>query len=304
MSAGGFEKTQALPVQGLPLGVRLRALHELGKPSLSMMVVLSGVLGFFLSSVPFELGRLTWLVLGLYATSAGAAGMNMVLEERSDLEMRRTRGRPVPSGRVSANLALVFSLGLFFCGFLLLFFLVNPLTAGLAHLTGALYVMVYTPMKKLGAVAIWVGAVPGALPPVMGFTAAEGTIQLPAIALFLVLFFWQFPHFLALAWMYREDYLRGGFDFFGARPRAEQRVVRTMLLTTALLLLTSLSLAPLGQAGWFYSVMALIAGAWFLRVVLRLRRSPEAPVARRVFFASITYLPVLLLALVVDRLIS
>lgn len=288
----------------MPLGVRLRALHELGKPGLSFQVVLSGVLGFFLASGSLELARLLWLVLGLYATSAGAAGMNMVLEERSDLEMRRTRARPVPSGRVSANLALLFSLGLFFVGFLLLFFLVNPLTAGLAHLTGVLYVMVYTPMKKLGAVAIWVGAVPGALPPVMGFTAAEGTIRLPAIALFLVLFLWQIPHFLALAWMYREDYRRGGFDFFGPRPDAEQRVIRTMLLTTGLLLVVSLSLAPLGQAGWLYSAAALLLGAWFLRVGLRLRRSPEAPVARRVFFASITYLPVLLLALVVDRLVS
>ncbi len=301
MSSGGWQKAEVLAVPSVSLAEKLRALYELGKPSLSMLVVLSGVLGFSMASVPFAPWPLLWLVLGLYATSAGAAGMNMVLEEASDLKMKRTRGRPVPSGRVSANLALLFSVGLFFLGFVLLFVLVNPLTAGLAHLTGVLYVLVYTPMKKLGKVAIWVGAVPGALPPVMGYTAAEGAIHLPAVALFLVLFFWQFPHFLALAWMYREDYQKGGFDFFGDGPAPERNVVLTMIVTTLLLILVSLSLAPLGAAGWFYGAFALLAGVWFLRSVLRLQASQTTPMARRVFFASITYLPVLLLSLVIDR---
>lgn len=304
MSSGGGQEAEALSLPSAGPWRALRACYELGKPSLSLLVVLTGVLGFSLGPASFDLARLLWLSLGLYATSAGAAGMNMVLEEGSDLRMLRTRGRPVPSGRISANAALVFSLLLFFVGFGLLFAFVNPLTAGLAHLTGALYVLVYTPMKKFGPVAIWVGAIPGALPPVMGFTASEGTISWPALALFLVLYFWQFPHFLALAWMYREDYLRGGFDFFGGQEHAERNVVRTMIGMTVSLVLASLSLTALGEAGLVYAAVALLAGAWFGRAVLRLHADRTVQHARRVFFASITYLPILLLALVLDRALA
>lgn len=304
MSAGGWSKAEVLELSPSRRGELLRALHELGKPSLSGLVVITGILGFSLASPALDLWRLLWLCLGLYATSAGAAGMNMVLEEASDTRMVRTRTRPVPSGRLSANLALGFSVSLFFLGFILLFFLANPLTAGLAHLTGALYVLVYTPLKRFGPVAIWIGAIPGALPPVMGYAAAEGHLGVPAIALFFVLFLWQFPHFLALAWMYREDYRRGGFDFFGTHERPERRVVHTMLVMTVLLIVASLSLLPLGVAGWVYSVTAAGAGLWFLRSVLKLAAEPQTSAARRVFFASITYLPVLLIALVVDQFLS
>lgn len=281
---------------------RARAFYELTKPNLSGLVVVTGVLGLALASPQMDWSRLLHLVIGLWCTAGGAGALNMVIERNLDRMMRRTRGRPLPSGRVSTAEGLVFSIVLFALGFAELALFTSLATALLAVATLVLYGFVYTPLKRRGMLAVWIGAIPGAIPPVMGWAAYDGRIAAPALVLFGVLFLWQFPHFLALAWIYREDYLRAGFDFLPRNDHHGQRTARAMIAGAALLIPVTLLLQPLGAAGWLYSVGALSAGVWFLARTLRTLREPSTE-ARSVFFASIIYLPVLLAFIVVDRLL-
>jgi protoheme IX farnesyltransferase len=281
-------------------GARLRAFYELGKPNLSFLVATTGVIGFYLASPAVSWARLAHLVAGLFATSAGAAGLNMVLERDLDSRMRRTRVRPIPSGRVSPKEALVFALIVFGAGFVELWGFANPLTALLALFTALVYAFIYTPLKPRGALAVWVGAIPGAIPPLMGWTAARGAVEAPALVLFGTLFAWQFPHFLALAWMYREDYLRAGFDFLG-QDRTGRRTGRAMVIGCVALLPVSLMLTVLDVSGWLVALGGGGCGIGFLWQAIRAMRRPSQLAARRVFFASIIYLPVFLVLIVIEK---
>ncbi len=293
---------------------KLRGLYALTKPNLSGLVMSTGVLGYVLAANGVEPVRLVHLVVGLWCTSGGAGALNMYLERGLDERMRRTRTRPIPAGVISPGAALGFAIGLFTFGFAVLSTFASPTAAMLSLLTLAIYAFVYTPLKRRGPVAIWVGAVPGAIPPMIGWAAATGTLAPPAWALFAVLFLWQFPHFLALAWMYREDYARGGFDFLARdfvvpagraidveAPIDGGPTARQMFVGASLLVPATLSLVPLGAAGLVYGFGALALGAWFVGSTLRMLREPATPAARRVFFASIIYLPLLLVLIVADR---
>lgn len=290
----------------------LRAYYQLTKPNLSALVMITGVLGYFLRAPSVDPVTLVHLIIGLWCTSGGAGALNMWIERDLDRQMRRTQVRPLPAGHITPRQALVFSIGLFTFGFVELLLFTHWVTALLALATLVLYAAVYTPLKSRGPIAVAIGAIPGAIPPVMGWAAIDGSMGAPAWILFALLFAWQFPHFLALAWMYREDYARAGFDFLprgdreptdAARARLGRRTGARMLIGAGLLLPVTWSLILTGQAFAIYAVGATILGLWFLRRAGAMERDPGMASARSAFFASIIYLPLLLLVIVLDRAI-
>lgn len=283
---------------------RLRAYHELAKPNLTLLVILTGVFGFYLGTdgfVALEAGAFVAFVLGTAMTAGGACALNMYIERSVDARMRRTAKRPLPSGRASAGGALVFAVANIVVGTIALAVFNGAIPAGLGLLTALLYGFVYTPLKKLnGPLAVVVGAVPGAVPPVMGWAAAQGTIGWEGFALFTIVFAWQFPHFIALAYMYREDYARGGFDFL---PRSNAVTSAVIFFGTVAVVGASAGPWFLDLAGWLYLVGAAAAGAAFLRSAHRTVQRLDGKSARSVFLTSITYLPVLLGLILIDSLL-
>ena len=280
---------------------RLRAFYELGKPNLSALVVVTAVLGYGMASratgQPLALAPLLYLVLGTAMTSMGACALNMYLERDLDAVMTRTRKRPIPSGRLTAEEALFFALFTFSWGFAHLAVFCGPIVAGLSLLTAVIYAFVYTPLKRRGPVSVWVGAVPGAVPPLMGWASVTGGLEPAAWALFAVLFAWQFPHFLALAFVYRQDYLRVGFRFLSPSPR-----LTGFSIAVGAVIVFLVSLVPyiLGLVSAVYLGGALVFGLGFVASALPNMGQLTSRRARRTFLASIVYLPLLLLLLGLD----
>ena len=284
-------------------GVRLRDLSGLAKSGITSMVALSAAAGMLVAADGW-LPPALWVhtLLGTALVSAGASALNQVIEREHDARMRRTAQRPIPSGRVHPDLALLWGVALAVGGMLELAFGANLLAALLAGLTLFGYVFVYTPLKRVSSLATVVGALPGAAPPLIGWVAVRGTLDPEAWALFGLLFFWQMPHFLAIAWLYRADYERGGFPMLSVADPDGLRTSRQALIYCAALVPVSLLPAALGQVGALYFAGALAAGAWFLvsSAAFALDRSTRA--ARRLMLVSVFYLPVVLTALAVDRL--
>jgi protoheme IX farnesyltransferase len=280
---------------------RARCYYQLCKPNLSALVVITAVLGFYLASETIDWLRLVYLIAGTALTAAGACAMNMVLEKDLDADMRRTRNRPIPSGRLESGEATAFSLALFTTGFVYLAMFCGWWPAVLSLASALIYVALYTPLKRKGPIAIWVGAITGALPPVMGWSAVTGEIGFGGAVLFCILFAWQFPHFLALGFMYREDYQRAGFRFVASDP---DRVGVQVAVGCVVCLVATLLPLPLGLLGPIYGWSAALLGGAFLFAGIRFARVPSPARARFAFFASITVLPVLLGLMVVDRLLG
>lgn len=285
---------------------RARAFYALGKPNLTFLVVVTAVLGFYLAASAAE--AVPWLkivplLLGTALTSMGACALNMYLERDLDAQMKRTATRPIPSGRVSPEEALAYALLTFVWGLALLAVGCSLLVASLSLFTALLYAFVYTPSKRWGPVSTWLGAVPGAVPPVMGWATVSGEIGLGGLALFVILFAWQFPHFLALARMLEEDYAKVGFRFLPANDPRGVRTGRQMFIGTLVLLAASLAPTALGLTGWIYSVGAILIGLVFAGVALKACFVCDRPRALRIFLASISHLPALLGLIVLDRLL-
>jgi len=284
----------AVPVARTRLGDYL----ALTKPGITFMVAITAGVGFAVAGAALVEWKLVLhLLAGTMLSSAGAAALNMFLEREADARMERTKHRPLPAGRMAPAEALVFGGLLSVAGVAYLAAAVNLLTAGISAVTIASYLGAYTPLKRRTSLCTLVGAVPGALPPVMGWTAATGSLDSGALILFLILFFWQLPHFLALAWMYREDYARGGFPMLPVEGPDGASTGRQVVLQTLALLVVTLLPVGSGMAGEGYLVAALLLGTGFLGfgVAFAVERSRER--ASRLFFASITYLPLLLGAL-------
>ena len=275
---------------------------ELFKARLTALVLLTTTLGFYFGARDGVGGMLFWETLVATAMLAsGAAALNQYLERDVDALMQRTRTRPLPSGRVSPVLALQVGVAMSVLGMLWLTFRVNPLTGLLGTVTLGSYLFVYTPLKRRTPLNTLVGAIPGALPPLMGWTAATGEVGAGGWALFTILFFWQLPHFMAIAWMYRDDYARGGFRMLPVVDPEGRRTGMTAVRHTVAL--TGFSLAPvaLGLAGKWYAGVALTLGLAFLACAVVFAAKLTRESARRLFLASILYLPVLLSVLVADR---
>ncbi len=262
---------------------------ELTKARLSLTVVLSGVVGYWLGASTLEAGHLLWFTLGTFLLVAGANAFNQVLEREPDARMRRTAQRPIPSGRISAAdaglaAALASTLGL-----VLLFAHCGPLTGALGASAFLVYVLVYTPMKRRSSWSTLPGAISGAMPTLMGYSAAAGTLSAPAWCLFGILFFWQFPHTWAIAATYRED-----FERVGNRALPERGLALGTIVATAALFLTSLIPSVWGGAGPLYTIGAFVLGTAFLVSAVRFGNGTHRARAVALLAASLLYLPLIL----------
>ena len=296
---------KAEPIAGSQAAARARAADylELTKPRITLLVLLTMMVGFYLAA-PAALPKLVLChaLVGTALVCSGASAWNMWLERQSDARMLRTAGRPLPSRRVLPSQGFAFALALSAAGLAYLASVVNLLSALLAAVTLASYLFLYTPLKARTWLCTAVGAVPGAIPPMIGWTAASGTLAPEAWTLFAILFLWQLPHFYAIAWMYRDDYARAGLPMLPVVDPAGDRTSRQVNLSIAAL--TAASAAPFaaGLAGTPYLAGALVLGLAFLAYGVKFAKLRSLPAARRLFLVSVCYLPALLALLVLDRL--
>ncbi len=279
-----------------------RIYQELGKFRLSLLVVMTAALGFVMAPAPtLDWATFGWAMLGTGLCAWAANAANQAIEVHRDARMKRTMNRPLPSARMGSHhawIAVVMATGL---GLTILLAWTNVLTAGLAALTIILYVGCYTPMKVHSSLNTLVGAVVGAIPPLMGWTAAVNELSAGAWILAALLLVWQVPHFLALAWLYREDYERGGFRMLPSLDPHGTFTVKAVVLWTFALIPVSLAALWVGIAGPVYAVGAVAAGLWLLRGAWAMHRELSRDTARRLFLATVLYLPILMLMMVLDR---
>jgi protoheme IX farnesyltransferase len=304
LAAIELETSVAPESQVEPLSVRERLLAylELTKPRITFLIVLTAAAGFCLGArAPFDYLNLTHAMIGIALLSSGIAALNQYMERDLDGLMRRTATRPLPSGKLSPLEAFIFGLGVTIIAELYLGVLVNPLTAllGLTVIVG--YLLLYTPLKTRTSLSTVVGAFPGAMPPLIGWAAARGEMGLEAWVLFGILFLWQFPHFLAIAWMYREDYARAGIMMLPVVEPEGRITGQQIILYTAILLPVSLLPTLLGTSGGIYFFGALILGSGFLYSSIRAALSKSRQQARRLLLASVIYLPLLFVLMVLNR---
>ena len=287
------------------VGQRARVYLELTKPGIVRMVLITAAAGFFMGSgLPLDVVLLLHTLFGIGLVASGACALNEYVERDADARMRRTAVRPIPSGRIEPRVALRFAVALCGLGLLHLIGFVGLATAAIVAATLASYVWVYTPLKRRTWMATLVGAVPGALPILAGAVAGSGRVTALGLALFGILFLWQMPHFYALAWLYRDDYARGGFRLLTIDDPLGARTGRQIVLFGLALFFVSLQPVLLGVSGVLYLLAALAFGGAFvaLGVAMALQRDDRRAV--RLFLGSVAYLPLLLLMMVVDRLIG
>ena len=276
---------------------------ELTKPRITVFILMSTAIGFLFGA--HLAPGWTWLqllqtLLGTGLIASGTAALNQWYESEPDAKMRRTQRRPIPSGRLTSRQALAFGVSLSICGFLELCWGVNVLTGLLALFTLASYLFVYTPLKRLSPISTTIGAIPGAMPPLIGYAASSGRLNFEAGILYAILFLWQFPHFYAIAWMYREDYARAGIRMLPVvEPDGDSTARRILWFSLALI---PMSLAPsfFSMAGNVYLFGALVLGALVLSAGVRVASQRTVLRARQVLLASIVYLPLLYGLLVLD----
>ena len=274
---------------------------ELTKPRITMLVLITTAVGYAVAwSGRFDPIAFAALILGTALVSGGASALNQYFEREYDGRMLRTRSRPLPSGRLLPFEALLFGSVVAGSGLVLLV-AAGWLTFLLGAAALASYVFAYTPLKRVTSLCTVVGAVPGAIPPMMGWAAARGGLGAGAWALFGVLFLWQLPHFLAIGWMYRDDYARGGFPMLTVTDADGRSTGRQMVLYCAALLPVTLVAGSLSSAGPIYLGGALLLGGAFLAFALAFARAKSLPAARWLFLASVLYLPALLGLMVFDR---
>src|SRR6266516_1996925 len=277
-------------------------LVERVKARLMLLVLLTTAVGFYLGADgPIHLAALLHTVFGTAAAAAGAAALNQWWEYKLDALMHRTRSRPVPAGRMRPRDAVVLGAALSIFGVTYLAFVCNPLSAALAAITIIIYIFAYTPLKRVSTFNTALGAVPGALPPMIGWAAARGTLNAGAWMLFAILFFWQLPHFFAIAWMYRDDYAQAGFQMISSDDRSGERSASQSVFFCMLLFIVAGLPAFLGIATVFYLLAELILGGGFIIVSMRFLKKRTTSDARRLFITSIIYLPLLLVALVLSK---
>lgn len=286
-----------------PVG-RIADWVELTKPRITLMVVLTTAAGYYLGAAgAIDLLGLVHAMLGTAVVAGAASALNQVLERDTDARMLRTRSRPLPAGRVETPAALGFGLLLAVAGALYLALAANVLTASIGVVTLALYVLVYTPLKRLSSLCTIVGAVPGALPPVMGWTAATGGLSAEAWVLFAILFFWQLPHFLAIAWNCRDDYARGGQPMLSVIDPEGASTARQIVLYCMALLPVSLAPSLVHLTGALYFYGALVLGFAYLGAGLHAARRRSHAAALLLLRVSVIYLPALLGLMTLDKVV-
>ena len=289
----------------------MRDYIELTKPRITWLILMSTGIGYFFG-LPAAANWLDFLrgihflpllhtIVGTGLIASGTAALNQWYEREADRHMRRTAGRPLPSGRISANGALVFGVALSVLGFVELWLGVNFLAAAIGLFTLASYLFLYTPMKQRTWWSTTVGAIPGAMPPMIGYAAAAGAITPQSWVLFAILFVWQFPHFYSIAWMYKEDYARAGILMLPVVEPDCRSTARQIVIYGIVLIPVSLIPAMLGMSGRIYVVGALLLGLWFLYSGVRVAVERSLSRARGVLITSVLYLPLIYGLMLLDR---
>lgn len=295
-------ETPAVPASAIAAKSTFSVLSELVKARLTALVLITTLVGYYAgSSAPLDYWKMLHALLGTALLACGASALNQFLERELDAKMRRTGDRPLPSGRMTPDAVLLIGAGLSVVGLAELIFFVNKLTAFFGAMTLISYVFIYTPLKRVTTLNTLIGAVPGAIPPLMGWTSATGELSAAGWSLFAILFLWQLPHFMAIAWLYREDYARAGFQMLpiidpDGRKTAAQAVCHAFGLIPV-----SLFPSLLGVTGVVYFAGAILLSGAFFIFAFRFSRVVSAERARQLFIASIVYLPVLLGLLVLDK---
>jgi protoheme IX farnesyltransferase len=275
---------------------------ELTKPRVTWLILMSTAVGFWFGTKSgFDWLVLLHAIIGTALIASGTFTLNQWYEREADSFMNRTRQRPLPTGRISPRQALIFGLILSVVGFADLYLGANPLTAWLGLFTEASYLGLYTPLKQLTWHSTTVGAIPGAMPPLLGFAAAAGTLTWEAWALYAILFIWQFPHFYAIAWMYREDYAKAGIRMLPVVEPDGASTARQILIASVVLIPVSMIPVWLSMTGFIYTFGALLMGAYFLYSGFRVSKERTILRARGVLLASVVYLPLLYALMLLDR---
>jgi protoheme IX farnesyltransferase len=276
----------------------IRDYLELSKSRIVMMVLITAAAGYFFAAPHIQWPLLINMLLGTGLVAAGTNALNQYVEREHDAKMRRTRLRPLPDGRITPNAALVFSVSISIIGTLYLGLTVNWLTAALGALTLMTYIFIYTPLKRVSTICTLIGAVPGAIPPLMGWTAATGTLGTGGWIVFAILFFWQLPHFMAISWMYRDDYARGGFAMLAVQDDDGRATARQAVLYSFALLTVSVLPPLFGLATFVYLAGAVVAGSALTVASFAFLADRTPRSARRLFMSSNIYLIVAMLLLV------
>jgi protoheme IX farnesyltransferase len=276
---------------------------ELTKPRLNFLVIATSAAGYYLGATgPIDLVPMAEAVVGTTLVAAGAAALNQLYERDTDALMRRTRMRPLPAGRIAPADARLFGLTLSTAGLVMLAALANWLAATLALTTVLTYLAIYTPMKRRTPLSTILGAVPGALPALIGWAASHGSIDRSAAALFAIVFCWQLPHFMAIAWLYREDYAKAGFPMLPVIDPEGRRAGKQAVYWAFLMVVASLEPKFSGLAGNGYLAVAVVFGLALFALAVRFLADRNERTARALFYGSITYLPLLWIAMVANKL--
>jgi protoheme IX farnesyltransferase len=276
---------------------------SLAKPRLNLLVVGSSLVGYVMAGGEIsDAARVVYTVAGTALVAGGASAFNQVIERKPDSLMLRTRLRPLPDGRLQARESLIFATLMSIAGLAILAAGVNVLSAVVALTTLLTYAVIYTPLKRRSSFSTVVGAIPGALPPVIGWAAASGQLSRGAWVLFGIVFLWQLPHFLAIAWIYRDDYARAGFPMLPVIDPDGRSTGRQATLYCAALLPVSLAPTVIGMTGTFYFAATMTLSLLFLGLTIRFARTRDIPDARRLFFGSIIYLPILWILMIAGRI--
>jgi protoheme IX farnesyltransferase len=274
---------------------------ELTKPRITTLVLITTALGYYLGGGGISsILHFTHLMIGVALICGGSATLNHYLEREYDINMERTKNRPIPSGVIKAHHALSFGIILTLVGLSVLYIKINILTAFLSLLTTFLYVLVYTPMKRVSWLNTTFGAIPGAIPPLGGWAAATGTLDFNAGMLFLILFIWQHPHFYAIAWMFKDDYKRGGFKMLPSIDSDGRRTFQQIIWFSVILIPISVIPTFTGLTGIIYFIGALISGVFLFFAGLKLTQTGEREDAVKLLRATVYYLPLLFLLIVLD----
>ena len=285
----------------LDLKQKLRDYSQLTKMRLATLVVFSAAMAFMTAPGDVDFVKMGWLILGGFLVTGSANGFNQVMERELDKLMDRTKTRPLPSNRMGVNEALMVCIVTGLVGVFVLWYYTNLASAVLGLLAILLYTLVYTPMKRKSPIAVFIGAVPGAIPPLLGWVAATGNFNTAALLLFAIQFLWQFPHFWAIAWVLDDDYKKAGFNLLPTGKRDKGSAMQTVLYTISLI---PVAVMPwvFGISGWLSLVLMLAVTFYFLFQAVQLYRDCTIESARKLMYGSFFYLPVVQIAMVIDKI--
>ena len=283
--------------------VKARAYYELLKPRLSFLVVFSSGFGYALANQSvLNWGSFAVFLMAGFLVSGSSVTINQIIEQKYDAIMKRTKNRPLPSNRISESEAVWFSILTGVAGLVLMLLATNILATALSFLSLLLYAFVYTPLKRVGSIAVFVGAIPGALPPLIGWAAASGMLSYEAMIIFGIQFIWQFPHFWAIAWVSDEDYKKAGFKLLPGGGAKDLNTAINIMVYTLFLLPLGLLPTIFGLTGLTSGVVATICGVLFLATTFSLMKDTSNQKARRIMFGSFIYLPIVQITFLIDKI--